>query len=151
MRTVASCLLFTVGAALAALSGCIQPHRPEPTAVMIAPAPPEPDPFEHGSTSFMIRGPRFTPGESAIVKVCVSPSGVISSADLIGSSGDKRFDDFALVWARQVKLASPAAMLSPTADSATPAPKDVCGSVRVEIRAAPAPSGIGGGHDSGLG
>jgi len=119
-----------------AATACALARRPPAApAAAAAPSPQETDPFEEGSSSFVVSGPRFVPGETAIVRVCVTPSGEISSADLIGSSGDKRFDDFALIWARQVKLSNASAAANT---------RDVCGSVRVEIRAAPLPDSLGG-------
>src|SRR5579863_7920050 len=84
-----------------ALAGCAALRPP------VASAPPAmPDPFDDASASFTVRGARFAPGETAIIQVCVTAGGTIESADVVGSSGDKRFDDFALLWARQVKLRS---------------------------------------------
>jgi len=93
--------LAALGAVM--LNGCAAPRRPPPVAAH--PAQP-PDPFDDTATSFTVQGARFAPGETAIVKVCVTPEGSIASADVVGSSGDKRFDDYALVWARQVRLRS---------------------------------------------
>lgn len=98
-------------------------------------APVPPNPFDDASSSFLVNGARFPPGETAIVKVCVTPAGTIASADVVGSSGDKRFDDFAVNWARQVQLRSlPQGVQTDT----------VCGAVRVEIKAAPLPEGLPG-------
>jgi TonB family protein len=114
------------------LGGCAAPRRPPPVAVH-AGAPP--DPFDDTSTSFTVQGARFTPGETAIIKVCVTPEGSIASADVVGSSGDKRFDERALVWARQVKLRTlPQGAQSPAST------QSLCGPVRVEIH----PTGIPG-------
>jgi len=118
---------------LGASSACKQKARPEPAAVIVKPA--EPDPFDNTPTSFVVAGPRFTPGETAIIKVCVSVEGSIASSEVLESSGDKRFDEFARVWARRVKLRS-----MPRGDSG----KDACGSVRVEIKAAPEPRMLSG-------
>ncbi len=137
MRKAVRKLLWSAVAVAVAVGGCSYPRRPEPPAVAV---PAEPDPFEPGSTSFIVSGPRFTPGETAIVKVCVSPGGTISRADLVGSSGDKRFDDYALVWARQVRLAARGTDIS---TAALPDAKETCGAVRVEIRAAPVPTSLG--------
>jgi TonB family protein len=122
-----------------AVVGCSRARRPEPAPAAAQPV--EVNPFDEGSTSFVVSGPRFIPGETAIVRVCVSPDGRISRADLIGSSGDKRFDDFALVWARQVKLAAAALGANRS---------EVCGAVRVEIKVAPLPEGLAG-SDHALG
>jgi TonB family protein len=127
------------------LDGCAAPRRPPPVAVH--PAEP-PDPFDDTSTSFTVQGARFAPGETAIVKVCVTPEGSIASADVVGSSGDKRFDDYALVWARQVRLRSvPQEVRSPS-QSTAPA-QSSCGPVRVEIRPAAMP-GVLSEHSSAL-
>jgi TonB family protein len=101
-----------------------------------APAEPErPSPFDEDPASFLVTGGRFPAGETAIVKVCVTPEGLIGSAQIMSSSGDKRFDDYALLWARQVRLRSlPAGQTS----------EALCGPVRVEIRPAPVPEGLPG-------
>ena len=122
---------------LGVLGACSSvPSRPARPAA----APPQPDPFDPGSVSFTVSGPRFAPGESAIVRVCVSPDGVIASADLLLPSGDKRFDDFALGWARQVKLSG--------ATQAGTQRQEICGPVRVEIRASPQPRVLSGADTS---
>ncbi len=101
----------------------------------MAPAPVPPNPFDDSSSSFLVNGARFPPGETAIVKVCVTAAGTIASADVVGSSGDKRFDDFAVTWARQVQLRTlPQGVQTDT----------VCGPVRVEIKAGPLPEGLPG-------
>ncbi len=106
-----------------------------------------PDPFDDSSTSFTIQGARFAPGETAIVKVCVTPEGSIASAAVVGSSGDKRFDDYALVWARQVRLRSVPQGVSPAGPSQG---ASQCGPVRVEIRPAALP-GVFSEHSSAMG
>ncbi len=118
------------------LAGCSTPRRaPQPAAHSLQPAPVPPSPFDDSPSSFLVNGARFPPGETAIVKVCVTPAGTIASADVVGSSGDKRFDDFAVSWARQVQLrALPQGVQTDT----------VCGAVRVEIKAAPLPEGLPG-------
>jgi TonB family protein len=99
------------------------------------------NPFDAAPHSFVVAAPRFAPGETAIVRICVSTEGVISSANVIGSSGDRRFDEFALIWARQVRLAS-----RPQNDNA----KELCGAVRVEVRGVPFPDALSGA-DNALG
>ncbi len=89
--------------------------------------------------SFLVAGPRCTPGEGTIVRVCIAPDRSIVSADIIESSGDKRFDDYALVWARQVRLRSAA-----EDGSSHGAPPGNCGEVRVEIRVPAEPRLISG-------
>jgi TonB family protein len=129
------------------LDGCAAPRRPPPVAVQRAEPP---DPFDDTSTSFTIQGARFAPGETAIVKVCVTPEGSIASADVVGSSGDKRFDDYALVWARQVRLRSvPQGAASPAASPTQSQSQSQCGPVRVEIRPAAMP-GVLSEHSSAL-
>jgi TonB family protein len=145
--------LAALGAVM--LDGCAAPRRPPPVAVQRAEPP---DPFDDSSTSFTIQGARFAPGETAIVKVCVTPEGSIASAAVVGSSGDKRFDDYALVWARQVRLrsvppdapqrASPGAPSQGASPSSSPS-QSQCGPVRVEIRPAALP-GVLSEHSSAL-
>jgi TonB family protein len=118
---------------IGALGGCMaRPRTPLPASR--PPAAPA-NPFEDSSSSFLVNGTRFPPGETAIVKVCVTPEGTIASADVVDSSGDKRFDDFAVTWARQVQLRNlPQGTQTDT----------VCGPVRVEIKVAPLPEGLPG-------
>jgi TonB family protein len=135
--------LAALGAGL--LDGCAAARRPPPVAAH--PAEP-PDPFDNTSTSFTVQGARFAPGETAIVKVCVTPEGNIASADVVGSSGDKRFDDYALVWARQVRLRT---LPQQGAASRAPAPSgSLCGPVRVEIHPTGTP-GVFSEHSSAMG
>src|SRR5665213_1209428 len=89
-----------------------------------APPPLPVSPFEDSPVSFLVASPRFTRGELVIVRVCVGPDRSISSADILESSGDRRFDALAVGWARQVRLRS-----APTAD----VPVAPCGQVRVEV------------------
>ena len=135
-RAWAVIVLTLCTGAMSAMSACSWNQRPQ-LPVAVAPAV-DPNPFDDTPNSFVVAGPHFAPGETAIVRICVSIDGVISSANIIGSSGDKRFDDFALVWARQVRLASRAH----TAEA--------CGAVRVEIRGVALPRGFSGA-DSSLG
>jgi len=71
----------------------------------------------------------------------VTPAGVISTVELLRSSGEEGFDQFAMVWARQ-------------ADVSGWVGKDqkdeVCGSVRVEIGRGSRPR-QGQGADTALG
>jgi hypothetical protein len=127
-----------------ATAACRPNQRPQ-LPVAVVPAV-DPNPFDDTPSSFVVAGPHFAPGETAIVRICVSTDGVIASANLIGSSGDKRFDDFALVWARQVRLASRAQSAANQNDPG----KQNCGPVRVEIRGVPLPQGLSG-SDSSLG
>ena len=119
-----------------ALSACSWPRRTAPVAATPpGPAPVLPNPFDESSASFLVNGARFPAGETAIVKVCVTPEGTISSAAVVGSSGDKRFDEFAVGWARQVRLRNVPQGLQT---------EEVCGPVRVEIKAAPLPEALPG-------
>jgi hypothetical protein len=106
-----------IACCIAALSGCTTPFkhasRPEPV-----------EPFDDDPISFMVIR-RFTPGEVAIVRVCVSPDRNIVSASLLESSGDARFDSMAIGWAQSVRLRSV---------PANGARIEPCGQVRVEIR-----------------
>lgn len=131
-----------------AMAACSSNRRSQlPVAVVRAAVPAvAPNPFDDTPNAFVVAGPHFTPGETAIVRICVSTDGVISSANLIGSSGDKRFDDLALVWARQVRLASRPQGVGTQSEPA----KDTCGAVRVEIRGVTLPEGLSG-SDSSLG
>jgi TonB family protein len=120
-----------------ALSACSWPRRSAPVAATppAGPAPVLPNPFDESSSSFLVSGARFPAGETAIVKVCVTPDGTISSAAVVGSSGDRRFDEFAVGWARQVRLRNmPQGVQT----------EEVCGPVRVEIKAAPLPEALPG-------
>lgn len=123
-------LLATL-AVLMALSGCTLPRRPPPRAYTPVPIAP----FDDAPNAFTIAGPRFSAGEAALVRVCVAHDHTVSSTDLIGSSGDQRFDAFALQWARQVRLryaAPPGAYMQR------------CGEVRVEIRIPEEPRAVSG-------
>ena len=135
--------LAALGAVM--LDGCAAPRRPPPVAAHRAEPP---DPFDDTATSFTVQGARFAPGETAIVKVCVTPEGSIASADVVGSSGDKRFDDYALVWARQVRLRS-VPQGAPSRSQTSVPTQSSCGPVRVEIRPAGMP-GVLSEHSSAL-
>jgi hypothetical protein len=96
-------------------------------------------PFDEAPVSFVVAGPRFTPGEVTIVKVCIAPDRSILSAAVMASSGDRRFDDLAVNWARQVRVRA-----APLDGS----PMRACGEVRVEIRAPSEPRVISGTDSS---
>jgi TonB family protein len=132
MRTVVF-IVMCIGAVCA----CSRIQRPVPARAPVAATvePAAPDPFDDTPASFVIAGARFAPGEKALVKVCVSPDGSIASTEVIVSSGDKRFDDLALDWARQVKLRD-----TPQRDAA----RELCGAVRVEIKSAPSHRALSG-------
>ncbi len=67
-------------------------------------------------------------GEHVIVRVCVGADHSIVSSDVVQSSGDPRFDQLAVGWARQVRL---------RAYTADEAPVASCGAVRVQMRHVP--------------
>jgi hypothetical protein len=92
-------------------------------------------PFDDAPVSFVVAGPRFTPGEVTIVKVCIAPDRSILSANVMASSGDRRFDDMAVAWARQVRVRA-----APLDGSRI----EACGEVRVEIRTPTEPRMISG-------
>jgi hypothetical protein len=127
---------IVIAVCVAAVAGCAAAARP----ARVPPAPAPQPPFDDAPVSFVVAGPRFTPGEVTIVKVCIAADHRVLSADIMASSGDRRFDDFALSWARQVRIrAAPA-------DGAALQP---CGEVRVEIRKPSEPRVISGA-DSAL-
>lgn len=119
------------------LGGCAHLRSPVPASPTLLPV----TELEDSSISFVVAGPRFTPGESAMVKVCLSAEGEIISTQLIASSGERKFDDSALLWAQQAKM-------SPLIFKGKPVA--TCAQVRVEIRGAPYPH-IGSGSDFSLG
>jgi hypothetical protein len=128
MRTallIALCIATTVG--------CAPRARPAPTVRVALP------PFDDAPVSFVVATPRFTPGEVTIVRVCVAPDRSILSANVMASSGDRRFDEFALTWARQIRVRSAPADGSPL---------DACGEVRVEIRTPTEPRVLSGPDSS---
>ena len=126
---IAMCVATVVGCATA---------RPPPVAHPSVTHTAQP-PFDDEPISFVVAAPRFTPGEVAIVKVCLAADRSILSAAVMESSGDRRFDDLALTWARQVRLRSP-----PNDGS----PLQACGEVRVEIRTPSEPRMISGPDSS---
>jgi hypothetical protein len=99
------------------------------------------EPFADDPVSFMVPGRHFPPGEVSIIRLCVAPDRSIASADVVESSGNARFDEMALVWARQVKLRS-----APN----NGAPVQPCGQVRVELRL-PSEPRVTSGSDVSLG
>jgi len=129
-------IAIAIAMCVAAVAGCAATARP-----VRVPSPPPPQaPFDDAPVSFVVAGPRFTPGEVTIVKVCIAADRRVLSADIMASSGDRRFDDMALSWARQVKIREA------PADGARLQP---CGEVRVEIRKPSEPRVISG-SDSAL-
>jgi hypothetical protein len=123
---------------IVAVTGCARLARP---TVVVVPPPQPIAPFDENPVSFIVGGPRFSPGEVTIVKVCIGADRTIVSADVIESSGDRRFDDMAVMWARQVKVRTASEAGSVLAR---------CGEVRVEIRKPSDPT-LGSGPDSSLG
>jgi len=125
--------------ALAAVNGCARPViKPVPVPLAV-PRPVEP--FVDDPVSFMVPGRHFPPGEVSIIRLCVAPDRTIASAQVIESSGDARFDEMALVWARQIKLRS-------ATDDGVPV--QPCGQVRVELRI-PSEPRVVSGSDVSLG
>jgi hypothetical protein len=129
-----------IAVCIVTMSGCAAMSRPAASLRQPASMRPAQAPFDDAPVSFVVAGPRFTPGEVTIVKVCVGSDRSILSADVLASSGDRRFDDLALAWARQVRL---------RAAPADGSHVDPCGEVRVEIRAPTEPRVISGA-DSAL-
>ena len=124
---------IVIAVCVATVAGCAPAARPGPAARVALP------PFDDAPVSFVVAAPRFTPGEVTIVKVCVAPDHTILSADVMASSGDRRFDDLAVTWARQVRVRS-----APPDGS----PLQTCGEVRVEIRTPTEPRVIAGPDSS---
>jgi TonB family protein len=118
--------------ALILLSGCTHLAPPPATTKV---------PMQISPAVFSIRGPRFTPGEAAVVRVCVGANGVIASTAIVQSSGEKRFDDSAVQWALH-------AGYRPMRVSG--APMYSCDEVRVEMHQITSP-GAGMGADSSYG
>jgi Gram-negative bacterial TonB protein C-terminal len=123
-----------IAVCVATVAGCAATARPGPPARLGLP------PFDDAPVSFVVAGPRFTPGEVTIVKVCIAADRSILSADIMASSGDRRFDALAITWARQVRVRA-----APRDGS----PVQACGEVRVEIRTPTEPRVISGA-DSAL-
>jgi len=133
-------VIFLILLCAIAPSACTQPQRGRPVRSAAASEPIAPPiliaPFEETSQSFLVAGLRFTPGESTVVKVCIAADRTIESTEVIESSGDKRFDQVAIQWARQVKIRS--------ATQDVRLVEEKCGSVRVEIRKSTEPRVIAG-------
>ena len=99
-------------------------QSPTPTA-----PPPPLSPFADSAVSFLIRG-HFVRGEQVVVRICLHADHSIASSVIVESSGDRRFDEMALDWARRMQLRT----------EATPGHTIArCGSVRVELRDTAAP------------
>ncbi|HEX2789824.1 MAG TPA: hypothetical protein VHN17_05300 [Steroidobacteraceae bacterium] len=128
---------IVIAVCIAVVAGC-ESARPRAVAQRPVTKVAQP-PFDDAPISFVVAAPRFTPGEVAIVKVCLAPDRSVLSAAVMESSGDRRFDDLAVTWARQVKLRSPPRDGSPSRP---------CGEVRVEIRTPTEPRMISGPDSS---
>jgi len=124
---------IVIAVCIAAVAGCAATVRPVPVVRLALP------PFDEAPVSFVVAGPRFTPGEVTIVKVCIAADRSILSAAVMASSGDRRFDDLAVNWARQVRVRAAPLDGSPT---------QACGEVRVEIRAPSEPRVVSGAENS---
>jgi len=93
-------------------------------------APPEPlSPFDDAPVIFTIAGQHFTRGERVIVTVCLAPDHSIASSDIFEYSGDSKFDQLAVLWARRIRLRA----------AAQGEQLATCGAVRVEVRPASEP------------
>jgi TonB family protein len=77
------------------------PTRPAPLARAV-PAPPL-SPFADLPIFFMIRG-HFVRGEQVVVRVCLRADQSIDNTSIVESSGDPRFDEQAVDWARRARL-----------------------------------------------
>ena len=116
---------------LAGLGGCASLAPPRRVAQPVVPAvgieaaqPAAPEQVQSTTRSFFVRGNRYPVGQMALLRVCVTPQGAISTVELLRSSGEPGFDEFAMVWARQADVSGWVSK-----DQT----QDTCGSVRVEI------------------
>jgi TonB family protein len=122
------CRVSLVGSAV--LAACATPPQ---SAVV--------EPVHIEDASFTTRGPTFAPGLYSTVRICVTAQGQISSAAVVVSSGDKRFDDYVLGFARRVQVRPQRVNGRPVA---------ACDTVRVEINHGVAPAtGASGGSAVG--
>ena len=110
------------------LTGCALSARAQPAARVAVPAPVPLSPFDDSAVSFFVRDAAAARGELVIVRVCVGANHSIVSADVVESSGDPRFDQLAVGWARQIRLRTVSANGAPVAS---------CGAVRVQMRRVP--------------
>jgi TonB family protein len=121
---------------LAVVAGCTSelPAR-QPSAKIAV------QPLQIADASFTTRGPKFATGLFTMVQLCVGPNGGIVSASIVQSSGEKRFDDFVIVYARQVHV-------QPRRENGRAVAS--CDTVRVEVNHFPLP-GVSLGLDNALG
>ncbi len=98
-------------------------------------------PFADTAVSFFVNGFGLMRGEEVIVRVCVGADRSIVSSAIAQSSGDARFDQLAVVWARQIQLRAATQKGAPVAS---------CGAVRVEMRRVP-DTPVTGARDNLLG
>jgi len=126
-----------VGLAVACLlCGCVSARPPAaPPTGDAAQGTPPPTPFDDAPVSFFISGLRFGAAEVATVRLCVTPDGQVTGATLQESSGDDRFDELALIWARRVRLRKDTE--TGTRLPAPAAAHEMCGPVRVELHIGP--------------
>ncbi len=117
-------LLLTACLALLLPACVLQPTMPVAANGPRSP-PPEVSPFDEAPAVYPLGGQHFAPVDIAIVRVCLSDDLQVESAVLLHSSGDRRFDQAAQQWARQVRIreSHPAGTVVQR-----------CGEVHVEIR-----------------
>lgn len=114
----------------AGLAGCstLPPPRSPPQPVVpvasINEGTEAPESSQSTTRSFFVRGNRYPVGQAALLRVCVTPQGAISTVEVVRSSGEPGFDEFAMVWARQADVSGWVRK-----DQV----QEACGSVRVEI------------------
>lgn len=110
MRLAAHWLL---PASAALLGSCAS--KPQPVVI---------EPMYIEDRTFLARVPPFAEGLVTTVRLCVAPAGGLSSAEVVVSSGDRRFDEFVIDYARRVQV---------TPGHVNGRRQPGCGNVRVEI------------------
>jgi hypothetical protein len=118
--------------ALAGAAGCATESRPSDVVL----------PLQLSDGAFLTHGPRFAAGLSATVRLCADSLGRMTSATVVVSSGEKRFDDFIVDYARRVQVLKP--------QRRNGRPVAGCSTVDVEINH-PSGPGTSGGEQSALG
>ncbi len=78
--------------------------------------------------SLFVHG-HFVRGEHVLVRVCLHADRSVASSSILESSGDQRFDELALDWARRVRVR----------EITDGRPVASCGAVRVELHDASPP------------